>query len=109
MYSPLDKDDERPAFGRCPQCGGTKSDAPLMTGDGFPPAGVHLHRECRGFWLESRFRKIDPAPLPPDAVCACCHTKGEVWRIRDSRVVGGKSEPLHQACAPRFFAPAGSK
>jgi hypothetical protein len=37
-------------------------------------------------------------------VCACCHgSEPPVWRIKDGSAIGGKSEPLHEACAPRFF------
>jgi hypothetical protein len=39
-----------PPLGRCAQCNGDKADAPLVTGIGYPPTGVHLHRECRRFW-----------------------------------------------------------
>jgi hypothetical protein len=37
--------------GRCAQCNGQEADAPLVTGQGYPPAGVHLHPQCRRFWV----------------------------------------------------------
>jgi hypothetical protein len=37
--------------GLCAQCNGREADAPLVTGKGYPPAGVHLHKQCRPFWL----------------------------------------------------------
>jgi hypothetical protein len=41
-------------FGRCAQCRGPEANAPLTRGEGYPPAGVHLHAECRRFWLAGR-------------------------------------------------------
>jgi putative DNA primase/helicase len=41
--------------GLCAQCNGREADAPLVTGKGYPPAGVCLHEQCRPFWLR-RYR-----------------------------------------------------
>jgi hypothetical protein len=44
--------EERPfPLGRCAQCNGLAADAPLVTGEGYPADGVHLHAECCSFWL----------------------------------------------------------
>jgi hypothetical protein len=48
------------SLGCCAQCNGLKADAPLVTGDGYPPGGVHLHRECRRFWLAAQARAGSP-------------------------------------------------
>jgi putative DNA primase/helicase len=40
-------------LGRCAQCNGLAADAPLVRGEGYPPSGVHLHDQCRRFWLRS--------------------------------------------------------
>jgi hypothetical protein len=84
-----------PPLGRCAQCNGLAADAPLVTGagDGYPPGGVHLHEQCRKFWLQKhrvgreRFRKVGAAP--PGAHCCRCHSpEGEVALWKDSHVVG---------------------
>jgi hypothetical protein len=97
-----------PRLDRCAQCNGPEANAPLARGEGYPPDGVHLHPECRRFWLadnrvgRDRFRKV--AETPPGTHCVCCHSPaGEVSRIKDTHVVGGKSEPLHERCAPEWF------
>ena len=52
--------------------------------------------------------KLGLPPFEPTG-CVLCHTDGgAVFRIKDGTTVGGKSEPLHEHCAPRFFAPAGT-
>jgi hypothetical protein len=43
-----------PRLDRCAQCNGPEADAPLTRGEGYPPGGVHLHPECRRFWLAAR-------------------------------------------------------
>jgi hypothetical protein len=99
----------RKTGGRCAQCNGLAADAPLVTGEGYPPSGVHLHHECRNFWLRNhhadgdRFRKVDDTP--PGTCCRWCHrSDGEVLRLVDARVVGCRSEPLHLVCAPSWWA-----
>jgi putative DNA primase/helicase len=99
-------------LGRCVQCNGPEADAPLVMGKEYPPAGVHLHEQCRKFWLRhnrvsrERFRKV--TETLPGTHCVHCHKPdGEVWRIKDGHVVGGQSEPLHEHCASRFFRAGG--
>ena len=74
--------DKQPLW-TCAQCMGLAADAPLVTGEGYPPGGVHLHPECRSFWLKSngtdhnRFRKV--VACPPGTPCVQCHSpEGEV-------------------------------
>jgi hypothetical protein len=38
-------------LGHCAQCDGPQADAPLITGDDYPPSGVFLHPGCRKPWL----------------------------------------------------------
>jgi hypothetical protein len=40
---------------------------------------------------------------PPDTVCLRCHQSGDVKRIIDATVVGGKSETLYLSCAEMWF------
>jgi hypothetical protein len=40
---------------------------------------------------------------PPDTVCLHCHRPGDVQRVVDATVVGGKSETLHPSCAETWF------
>jgi hypothetical protein len=116
MHAPLDRDEEHQIRGRCVQCNGPEADAPLVTGEGYPPDGVHLHEQCRAFWLQhnrvgreqslrsfERFRKV--AEMPPGTYCVHCHNSDrQVFRIRDAHAgAGSKTEPLHENCAPRFF------
>jgi hypothetical protein len=95
-------------LGRCAQCHGLAVDAPMVTGEGYPPGGVHLHRACRRFWLRDnrvtreRFRRV--GDCPPNTYCALCHSPDdEVALWRDSHVVGCPAEQLHEACAPRWW------
>ena len=53
MFLPLDTDGGGPPLGTCAQCNGPAPDAPLVWGEGYPPAGAHLHPECRRFWLKA--------------------------------------------------------
>jgi hypothetical protein len=116
MHAPLDRVEEHKIRGRCVQCNGPEADAPLVTGEGYPPAGVHLHEQCRAFWLQhnrmgrdqssgsfDRFRKV--AEMPPGTYCVHCHNPdGRVWRIRDGHAwAGSKTEPLYEHCAPQYF------
>jgi hypothetical protein len=96
-------------LGRCVQCNGLAADAPLVTGEGYPPTGVHLHEQCRAFWLRDhkvtreRFRRVD-AHAAPGTHCAQYHrSDGEVGLWRDSHIVGCKSEPLHEDCCGKFW------
>jgi hypothetical protein len=41
---------------------------------------------------------------PAETPCLHCHQTGEVKRITNASVVGGKSETLHEKCAPEWFA-----
>jgi len=44
------------------------------------------------------------ADAPAEAVCMHCHQGGDVKRITNASVVGGKSETLHEGCAAEWFA-----
>jgi hypothetical protein len=51
-----------------------------------------------------RFRKVDDKPLLPNSACICCQqSTGEVWLITDRKRPGTKAQPLHEACAPKWF------
>jgi putative DNA primase/helicase len=100
--------DQPAALGRCAQCNGIATDAPLVIGDGYPPAGIHLHEQCRRFWLRrhrvTRERFVRVGPASPGSYCIACRTPdGDVDLWRDARVIGSKTEPLHQACAAGWF------
>jgi hypothetical protein len=41
---------------------------------------------------------------PAETPCLHCHQTGNVKRITNASVVGGKSETLHQGCAQAWFA-----
>jgi hypothetical protein len=41
---------------------------------------------------------------PAETVCLHCHQTGDVKRIANAAVVGGKSETLHEGCAAEWFA-----
>jgi putative DNA primase/helicase len=47
-----------PLLGRCTQCHGERADAPFC-----PSEGVHLHLECRRFWLADHLGTV-PTPTP---------------------------------------------
>jgi hypothetical protein len=65
-FDPLDQ----VPHNRCAQCNGLQPDAPLVTGQGFPPYGIHLHQECRKFWLEHWMRRKIEVPGPLKPLCA---------------------------------------
>ncbi len=50
---------------------------------------------------ENRFRTITECPA--GTPCLVCNQIGNVKRIKDTRVVGGKSETLHLECAAAWF------
>jgi hypothetical protein len=53
-----------------------------------------------------QFRKIEDQPAK-GAHCVLCHSaQGQVFRIRDARQVGSKSETLHEECAAGWFGQA---
>jgi hypothetical protein len=43
------------------------------------------------------------AGCTPETICQHCHQPGDVKRVVDATVVGGKSETLHEACAAAWF------
>jgi Protein of unknown function (DUF3631) len=103
-------DRDEPPLGRCAQCNGLAADAPLVEGGGYPPSGVHLHEQCRRFWLKGhrvgrdRFRKV--GDCAPGTHCALCHSPGEVALWRDTHIVGRSAVQLHEACAPKWWRDA---
>jgi hypothetical protein len=94
---------------RCEQCNGFEADAELLTGFPFPAEGVHLHPECRRFWLHhnrselNRFRRVG-VPRQGTTCQHCGSTEGEVWWLRD--MTAPEDEParlLHEHCAADAF------
>jgi hypothetical protein len=104
-------DTMEPAPAVCTYCGRPGGREVAFGDDG---AVTRLHRECEKPWIAKReieeghrpgrrrFQRVDG--VPDGTPCVHCHTaEGEVFRMRDSHEVGGKSEPLHEDCAPKFF------